>query len=72
MKKLIEIDVYLPDETGVCERLAKTMRQFNAITCMINTGLITSAVITGEVCIAACASGFALPIRIVLSGTIPL
>ena len=69
LKKLTEIEAYLLDETEVCERLAKKMKRFNAITSIVDTGLITSTVITGRVSIAAFASGVGLPICIALSGT---
>ena len=47
LKKLTEIEAYLIDEIGVCERNAKKMKRFNAITGTVDTGLITSTVITG-------------------------
>ena len=45
------------------------MKRFNTITSIVDTGLITSTVITGEVSIAAFASGVGLPVGITLSGT---
>ena len=45
------------------------MKRFNTITSIVDTGLITSTVITGEVSIAAFASGVSLPVGIALSGT---
>ena len=36
---------------------------------MVNTGLITSTVITGGISVAAFASGVGLPVGIALSGT---
>ena len=45
------------------------MKQFNIITGIADTGLITSTVITGGIFIAAFASGVGLPVGIVLSGT---
>ena len=34
-------------ETEVCEQIGKKMKRFNAITGIVDTGLITSTVITG-------------------------
>ena len=45
------------------------MKRFNTITGIVDTGLITSTVITGGISIAAFASGVGLPAGIVLSGT---
>ena len=45
------------------------MKQFNTITGIVDTGLITSTVITGGISIAAFASGVGLPVGIALSGT---
>ena len=44
------------------------MKRFNTITGIADTGLITSAVITGGTSIAAFSSGVALPVDIALSG----
>ena len=57
------------DEIEVCERLAKNMKRFNAITSIVDIGLITSTLITGGVSITAFASGVALPVGIAISGT---
>ena len=67
LKKLTE--AYLLDETVVCERLAKKMKRFNTITSIVDTGLITSTVITAGVSIAAFTSGAGLPFGIALSET---
>ena len=69
LKKLTEIEAYLLDEIEVRKRLAKKMKRFNTITGMVDTGLITSTVITGGISIAAFASGAGLPVSIALSGT---
>ena len=69
IKKLTEIKAYLDDEIEVRERLAKKMKRLNTITNIVDTGLITSTVITGGISIAAFASGAGLPIGIALSGT---
>ena len=45
------------------------MKRFNTITGIVDTGLITSTVITGGFSIAAFASGVGLPVGIALSGT---
>ena len=57
------------DEIEVRERIAKKMKRFNTITGIVDTGLITSTVITGGISIAAFASGVGLPVGIALSGT---
>ena len=69
LKKLTEVEAYLLDEIEVRERMAKKMKRFNTITGIVNTGLITSAVITGGISIAAFASGVCLAVGITLSGT---
>ena len=48
------------------------MKRFNTVTSIVDTGLITSKVITGGVSIAAFASGAGLRVGIALSGTILL
>ena len=45
------------------------MKRFNTITGIVETGLITSTMITGGISIAAFASGVGLPVGIALSGT---
>ena len=45
------------------------MKRFNTITGIVDTGLITSTVITRGISIAAFASGVGLPAGIALSGT---
>ena len=47
----------------------KKMKRFNTFTSIVDTGLITSTVITGGVSIAAFASGVGLPVGIALGGT---
>ena len=63
------MEAYQLDEIEVHERLAKKMKRFNTIKSIVDTGLITSTVITGGVSIAAFASGVGLPVGIALSGT---
>ena len=45
------------------------MKHFNKITVIVDTGLITSTVITGGISVAAFASGVGLPVGVALSGT---
>ena len=40
------------------------MKRFNAITSGVDTGLITSTVITGGISVGAFASGVGLPVRL--------
>ena len=68
-KKLTEIEAYLLDKIEVREPLAKKMKRFNTITCIVDTGLITSTLTTGGVSTASFASGVGLPVGIALSGT---
>ena len=66
---MTEIEAYLLSEIEVREWIAKKMKRFNTITGILDTGLITSAVITGGISIAAFAGGVGLPVGIALSGT---
>ena len=47
LNKLSEIDACFLNETEVREQIGKKMKRFNAITGIVDTGLITSTVITG-------------------------
>ena len=69
LNKLSEIEAYFLNETEVREQIAKKMKRFNTITGIVDTGLITSTVITEGISIAAFASGVGLPVAIALSGT---
>ena len=69
LNKLSEIEAYFLNEIEVREQIAKKMKRFNTITGIVDTGLITSTVITGGISIAAFASGVGLPVGIALSGT---
>ena len=69
LKKLTEIEVFFLDEIEVREQIAKRMKRFNTITDIVDTGLITSLMITGGISIGAFISGVGLPIGIALSGT---
>ena len=51
------------------EGIAKKIKRFNTITGIVDTGLVTSTVITGGISIAAFASGVRLLVCIALSGT---
>lgn len=62
------MEAYLLNEIEVCERMAKKMKRFNKITSIMDTGLITSKVITGVVSVAF-ASSIGLFVDISLSGT---
>ena len=69
LNKLSEIEAYFLNEIEVREQIAKKMKRFNTITGIVDTGLITSTVITGGISIAAFANGVGLPVGIALSGT---
>ena len=69
LNKLSEIETYILEETDVCEQIAKKMKQFNIITGIADTGLITLTAIIGGISIAAFASGVGLPVGISLSET---
>ena len=69
LKKLTEIEAFFLDEIEVREQIAKKMKRFNTITGIVDTGLVTSTVITGRISIATFASGFGLPVGIALYGT---
>ena len=66
---MTEIEAFFLNEIEVRERIGKKIKPFNTITGIIDTGLITSTVITGRISIAAFASGVWLPVGIALSGT---
>ena len=69
LNKLAEIKADFLNEIDVREGIAKKMKRFNIITGIVDTGLITSTVITGGISIAAFASGIGLPVGTALSGT---
>ena len=69
LTKLTEIEAYFLNEIEVREQIAKKMKRFNTITGIVDTGLITSTVITGGISIAAFASGVGLPVAFALSRT---
>ena len=69
MNKLSEIEAFFLNEIEVREQNAKRMERRNTITGLVDTGLITSTVITGGISIAAFARSVGLPVGIALSGT---
>ena len=69
LEKLTGIGAYFLDEIEVRERSVKKMKQFNTITGIVDTDLITSTVITEGISIAVVASGVGRPVGIALSGT---
>ena len=69
LTKLSEIEAYFLNEIEVREQIAKKMKRFNTITGIVDTGLITSTVITEGISIAAFARSVGLPVGIALSGT---
>ena len=68
LNKLSEIEAYFLNEIEVRGKIAKKMKRFNTVTGIVDTGLITSTVITGGISIAALASGVGLPVGIALGG----
>ena len=69
LNKLSEIEAYFLKKIEAREQIAKKMKRFNTITGIVDTGLITSTVITGGISTAAFASGVGLPVGIALGGT---
>ena len=64
-----EIESYFLNEIEVREQVTKKMKRFNTITGIVDTGLVTTTIITGGISIAAFASGVGLPVGIALIGT---
>ena len=62
LNKLSEIEAYFLNEIEVREQMAEKIKRFNTITDIVETGLITSTVITEGISIAALASGAGLPL----------
>ena len=69
LNKLSETEAHFLNEIEVHKQIAKKMKRFNTITGIVDTGLITSTVITGGISIAAFANDVGLPVGIALSGT---
>ena len=68
LQKLTEIEAYLLNEIEDNEWEAKKMKRFETITGNVDTGLITSAVITRGASIATSASVVGLPVGAALAG----
>ena len=68
LQKLSGIEAYLLNEIEDNGREAKKMKRFKTITGIVDTGLLTSAVITGGASIATSASGIGLPVGAALAG----
>ena len=68
LKKLTEIEAFFLDKIESCRRGTKKKKRFNTIIGILDIGLITSAAITGGICIAAFASSVGLPIATALGG----
>ena len=62
IEKLTEIETFFLDEIKVCEQISIKMKEFNTITGIVDTVLITSTAITGGISIAAFASGIGLSV----------
>ena len=69
LQKLTEIERFFLDEIEARERIPKKMKRFDTITGIVDTGLMTSTVIIGEISIAVFASGVGLSVGNALSGT---
>ena len=54
LNKLSKIQAYFLNEIEVREQIAKKMKRFNTITGIVDTGLITSTVITGGISCSIC------------------
>ena len=68
LKKLTEIEAFFLDEIEARRREAKKKKRLNTIIGIIDTGLITSAVIAGGTSIPAFASSADLPVGTALGG----
>ena len=69
LAKISEIEAYFLDEIDAREKLAKKIKRFSTITVVLDTSLITTTAITGDISIAALASVIGLPVGISLSAT---
>ena len=69
LNKSSETETYFLNQIEVREQIAKKMKRFNTITGIVDTGLITSTVITAVISIVADASGVGLSVCVSLSGT---
>ena len=68
LKKLTEIKAFLLDEIETRRREVKKKKRLNTIIGIVDTGLITSAVITGGASIPLFASSVGLPVGAALGG----
>ena len=68
LKKLTEIETFLLDESEARRWEAKKKKRLNMATRIVDTGLITSAAITGGASIPAFASSISLPVCAALGG----
>ena len=68
LKKLTEIEAFFLDEIEACRRETKKKKRLNTIIGIVDTGLITSAVIAGGASIPTFASGAGLPAGAALDG----
>ena len=68
LKKLTEIEALFLDEIEVRRREVKKKKRLNTTIGIVDTDLITSAVIAGEASITAFASGVGLPVGAALGG----
>ena len=64
-----KIEAYFLNEIELREQIAKKMKRFNTITGIVDTGLISSMVITEGISIAALVSGVGLRIGMALGRT---
>ena len=69
LNKLSEIEAYFLNEIKVHEQNAKKMKPDNTVTGIVDTGLITSTVITGRISITAFTSSVGLLVGIALGET---
>ena len=68
LKKLTETETFFLDEIEACRRDAKKKKRLNTIIGIVDTGLITSAVIAGWASIPAFSSGPSLPVGAAIGG----
>ena len=69
LHKLFETETYFFDEIEVREQIAKKVKRFNAITGIVDTGIIRSTVIIRRISIAAFSSVVGLSVGVALGGT---
>ena len=69
LAKISKIEAHFLDEIDTREKLAKKIKCFSTISAVLDASLITTTAITGDISIAAIASGIGLPVGISLSAT---